>query len=193
MVIRAQRAVHAKAIEGDAAEILAATLTGAHSGIACWERGSDGELYLVAVNDLYLDFVGRPNQDALGRRLDDVACAMGPEGLALIEHVLSSGEPMTLSRYPIRRTSEGVLKDPADPVTYWDVALTPVRGTGPARVVVTAQDATKVVATEDALTAKNRELQWRQDSSRARLESLARVAAAVGSGGDLDEVILAIA
>ena len=51
------------------AEVLAAVLAGAQSALACWERRADGDLHLVAANDHYLRFMGRPGEKLIGQRL----------------------------------------------------------------------------------------------------------------------------
>jgi signal transduction histidine kinase len=192
MAIGIQRAFNESAVGAEAAEILSATMTGAHTGMACWERRPDGHLYLVAANVRYLEFIGRPNQDLLGERLQEAAPALGPQGVAVMQHVVASGEHLTLSRYPIRHSSKpGVTS--RDRTTYWDVTMTPVPGVGPPRLVVSVLDVTDVVAAEEALTSRNAELQRRQAASRARLEALAWMASVVGRGGDLDAILLAIA
>src|SRR5213076_2202000 len=84
--------------EAAAAEVLAATLAGAQAALACWERRADGDLHLVAANDRYLRFMGKPGQNLIGGRLQDTHTNLQEEVLAIILHVVSSGEPFHLER-----------------------------------------------------------------------------------------------
>ncbi len=170
---------------GGAGEVLAATLAGAQAALACWERRADGDLYLVTANDRYLEFVGRPGADLIGERLEEAVPVIQAEGAALMHHVASSGEALELHRF-VRRSARGE-------VSYWDVAIVPVRGPGPARIVVSAHDTTRLVQAEETLSARNQALQGRTERESARLRALARVAASPSRGGGLDGVLLAIA
>ena len=168
-----------------AAEILAATLAGAQTALACWERGPGDELHLVAANERYLKFVGRPGEDLIGRRLLDVMPEIGEESVTLLSHVLSTGEPFQLDRFT-QRNDRGEL-------TYWDVVLMPVRGSGPPRLVVSAQDVTERASDSDSLTSQNRTLRERTERETIRLQALARVAGAAAQGAGVDGILTAIA
>jgi signal transduction histidine kinase len=167
------------------ADVLSATLKGAHTALACWELGDDGDLYLVAANARYLEFVGRPEEDLIGQRLREAIPVIRDEAVTLMHHVLSSGEPLELSRF-VRRTSAGEN-------SYWDMKMVPVGGEGPRRLVVSAHDVTEQTGTEDALSEQNLALQERTERESIRLEALARIAGAAAAGGGSDAVLAAIA
>lgn len=168
-----------------ASEVLEATLASAHAALACWERGPDGDLFLLLANDRYLEFLGRRDGDLVGTHLGDVAPSISDEAAALMVHVASSGEPFEMSRFE-RVTGDGT-------VTYWDVVMMPVRGPGPGRLVVSAHDTTQAVLAEEALSQRNQALRDRTARESARLRALARVAASAGQGRGFDGVLAAIA
>ncbi len=168
-----------------AAEVLAATLAGAQTAIACWERRADGDLELVTANERYMRFAGHPGEDLIGRSLEDVQTNLPAEGLAIMRHVASSGEPFQLERL--------AQHDRDGQTTYWDIILVPVRGSGPPRLVVSAADVTQRSENSPSLTAENRFLRDRTERESIRLEALARVAGAAAAGGGFDAILTAIA
>jgi len=167
-----------------AADVLAATLAGAQAALACWELTQENDLQLVAANEHYLEFIGRPGEDLVGKPLHEVIPSIQDEGVTLMRHVVSSGEPFQLERYASRGAD--------DDVTYWDLVLMPVRGTGPARLVVSAQDVTQRAESAENLEAQNRWLRERTERESVRLQALARIARAA-QGGNLDAILTAIA
>jgi PAS domain S-box-containing protein len=168
-----------------ASEMLAATLAGAQTALACWERGPGDDLHLVAANERYLQFVGRSGEDLIGGTLRDVMPDVGDESVTLLRHVLSTGEPFQLDRFT-QRNERGEL-------TYWDVVLMPVGGSGPPRLVVSAQDVTERASDSDDLSSQNRTLRERTERETIRLQALARVAGAAAQGAGVDGILTAIA
>src|SRR6478672_5661028 len=162
-----------------AAEVLAATMAGTQSALACWELGIDGELRLVAANERYLAFARRPGEHLIGQRLADVQPGLPDEAGAIMRHVVSSGEPFHLERLAQHDEEAGS--------TYWDVVLVPVRVSG-TRLVVSAQDVTELSDISPTLTAENRFLRDRTERESVRLEALARVAGAATLGGGFDSI-----
>jgi PAS domain S-box-containing protein len=167
-----------------AAEVLAATMAGTQAALACWELSIDGELHLVAANERYLAFAGRPGEHLIGQPLAEVQPRLPEEARAIMRHVVSSGEPFHLER--LARHDDGGS-------TYWDVVLVPVRGSGTPRLVVSAQDVTERTENSPSLTAENRFLRDRTERESVRLEALARVAGAAALGGGFDSILTAIA
>jgi signal transduction histidine kinase len=168
-----------------AAEVLAATMAGTQSALACWELGIDGELRLLAANERYLAFARRPGELLTGQRLADVQPGLPDEARAIMRHVVSSGEPFHLERLAQHDNDGGS--------TYWDVVLVPVRGSGTPRLVVSAQDVTERTDDSPSLSAENRFLRDRTERESVRLEALARVAGAATLGGGFDSILTAIA
>jgi hypothetical protein len=102
-----------------------------------------------------------------------------------MRHVVSSGEPFQPERLA-QHNGDGL-------TAYWDVVLIPVRGNGPPRLVVSAQDVTERAETSPSLTAENRFLRERTERESIRLEVLARIAGAAAQGGGFDAILTAIA
>ncbi|HXY84206.1 MAG TPA: ATP-binding protein [Gaiellaceae bacterium] len=167
-----------------AADVLAATLAGAQAALACWEMTADGDLLLVAANDRYREFIGRPGEDLVGKPLREVYPAIQDESVTLMRHVVSSGEPFQLERYASRNEDGDV--------TYWDLVLMPVKGSGPARLVLSAQDVTQRAESAENLEAQNRWLRERTERESVRLQALARIARAA-QGGGFDAILTAVA
>jgi signal transduction histidine kinase/PAS domain-containing protein len=170
---------------GDESRMLAALMAGTHEAVSFWERAEDASFRLVDANAAFMTAIGRRGQAIpVGRPIDEVIERLPPEGLALAQHVIDTGQPFTLEGYSVRSASGH---------KRWDITLTPLEGSVPPQVLVTVLDVTARTDAEEQLACSNGEMRDAADRATAALESIGGVARALAEDGGFDEVMASVA